>query len=489
MGKTPFFKKIKPTPFDEAVSLVWYLENVFYQTAGEMMQYLHKNIFDNEPINNPILNLGFWPDGDRDRNPFVTTDITFQVANRLRTSILKCYYADIRKSKRKLTFSKIDVLVTEVELKLYQSVFYSDGEIFIDLDDFKSKLNQIRQIIINEHQSLFLDEVNDLIGKVNLFGFYFATLDVRQNSKIHKLVFNNILEFDSKNKIGIFPSNFNELNEKDKILVLDLIKSVLGPNDFEDSITKSTLESIYALKNIQEKNGKFGCNLYIISNNESTLNILETFALFKLCNWNKPSVDIIPLFEVIDDLQNANKIMEQLYLNDSYKKHLQNRGNKQTVILGFSDGTKDGGYLMASWSIYKGKDSITSISRKYGIKVIFFDGRGAPPARGGRKTHKFYASLGSNIENQQIQVTVQGQTISSNFGTLDSCRYNLENLLSAGVTNEIFNKNENLLSENDKFILDKLSQKVFEKYINFKNHLKFVHYLEQMSTLHYMKTV
>ena len=268
---------------------------------------------------------------------------------------------------------------------------------------------------------------------------------------------------------------------------LDSIKIVLNPNDFEDTITKSTLESIFAMKTIQEKNGEFGANRYIISNNESALNVLEVFALFKMCDWNNPSVDIIPLFEVIDDLRNAPQIMETLYLNKSYSNHLKNRGNKQTVMLGFSDGTKDGGYLMANWSIYKAKENITSISRKYGIKVIFFDGRGGPPARGGGKTHKFYASLGSNIKNEQIQVTVQGQTISSNFGTLDSCRYNLENLLSAGVANEIFNKNENLLSDYDKNILDDLAQFGFDKYIAFKNHPKFVPYLEQMSTLKYFE--
>jgi phosphoenolpyruvate carboxylase len=128
---------------------------------------------------------------------------------------------------------------------------------------------------------------------------------------------------------------------------------------------------------------------------------------------------------------------------------------------------------------------ITKISREYGIKVIFFDGRGGPPARGGGKTHKFYASLGSTIENQAIQVTVQGQTISSNFGTLDSCRYNLENLLSAGVANKIFNKDENNLSEPEKSIIDTLANLGYEKYLNFKNHPKFIPYLEQMSTLKY----
>jgi phosphoenolpyruvate carboxylase len=154
-------------------------------------------------------------------------------------------------------------------------------------------------------------------------------------------------------------------------------------------------------------------------------------------------------------------------------------------MLGFSDGTKDGGYLMANWSIYKAKKELTAMSRKYGIHAIFFDGRGGPPARGGGKTHKFYASLGPKIENDEIQITVQGQTISSNFGTLDSCRYNLENLLSAGVTNHIFSKDKNELTSGETAILDQLANIGYEKYLNFKNHPKFIPYLEQMSTLKY----
>jgi phosphoenolpyruvate carboxylase len=212
---------------------------------------------------------------------------------------------------------------------------------------------------------------------------------------------------------------------------------------------------------------------------------METFAMFKLSGWQNPSVDIVPLFESVDDLQKAHLVLEQLYTNKSYRSHLKQRKDKQTVMLGFSDGTKDGGYLMANWSIFKAKEAITEISKKYGIKVIFFDGRGGPPARGGGKTHKFYASLGSTIENQEIQLTVQGQTISSNFGTLDSCRHNLENLLSAGVTNQIFNKDENNLSTSDKSLIDELATIGYQKYSDFKNHPKFLPYLEQMSTLKY----
>lgn len=489
LGKTPFFKKEKPSPFDEAISLIWYLENVFYQTIGDMMQYMQKNLYDGKIIENPIISLGFWPGGDRDGNPFVTTEITLKVAERLRTSILKCYYFDVRKLRRKLTFTGVETIISELENKLYRSVFYSKGEIFITCDEFKSQLLKIKEILIHNHQSLYVDYVDALIQKVISFGFHFASLDIRQNSRVHGKVVDDIVNYLIEQQTNGFPKNYNELNETAKIDALLLVRSTIAPENFEDQITKLTLESILAIKTIQENNGELGCNRYIISNNESALDVMETFSMFQLCGWENPTVDVVPLFESVDDLQKAHHILEQLYTNEVYKIHLERRKNIQTVMLGFSDGTKDGGYLMANWSIFEAKETITAMSRKYGIKVIFFDGRGGPPARGGGKTHKFYASLGSTIENQEIQLTIQGQTISSNFGTLDSCRLNLENMLSAGVTNEIFNKDENNLTVSEKQTMQKLAELGYQKYIDFKNHPKFVPYLEQMSTLRfYAKT-
>lgn len=485
LGKTPFIQIEKPNPFDEAVSLIWYLENVFYETAGEIVHYLQKNILHGSLIQNQLIKLGFWPGGDRDGNPFVTTEITLKVADRLRTSVLKCYYREMRNLKRKLTFFEVDVLVAELEYKLYRSVFYSKGEIYITLEEFKSQLNKIRTILVERHQSLYLDELEALLIKVNLFGFHFASLDIRQNSKIHDTVFKDVVQFYLNSNSNMFPKNYFELSESEKFDVLTNLKGDIDSNVFDNEITRSTLESIKVIKQIQDNNGESGANRYIISNNESALNVMETFALFKLSNWDDISVDIIPLFESVDDLQNAHVIMEKLYTNPVYVEYLASRNHKQVVMLGFSDGTKDGGYLMANWSIYKAKEELTAMSRKYGIKVIFFDGRGGPPARGGGKTHKFYASLGSNIENNEIQITVQGQTISSNFGTLDSCRFNLENLLSAGATNQVFNKVKNILSSNEKVILDELAELGYQKYLNFKNHPKFIPYLEQMSTLKY----
>ena len=241
-----------------------------------------------------------------------------------------------------------------------------------------------------------------------------------------------------------------------------------------------TLGAIYAMKTIQKANGEAGCSRYIISNNGSVLNVMEAFAMLFMCDWKEPTVDVVPLFETIDDLAMADEVMATLYQHPDYRAHLERRGMKQTVMLGFSDGTKDGGYLMANWSIYRAKENITRVSRQYGISVSFFDGRGGPPARGGGKTHQFYASLGPNIEHNVAELTIQGQTISSNFGTPESCQYNLEQLLSSGISGEVFDKEKNLLSETDRETMNLLADRSYQAYQEFKGHDKFLPYLERM---------
>lgn len=478
LGKTRFIKKEKPTPYDEAVSLIWYLENVFYNTTGLILQHLNSTSNTSDSHGQPIIQLGFWPGGDRDGNPFVTPEITGQVAQRLRTSILKCYYTDIRKLKRKLTFTEVDVIVAKIEHQLYRSVFYSQGELYIGLSELIGDLQAIKALLIDKHQALYVDEVQELLCKVHTFGFHFATLDIRQNSAIHNQVVAAVVRY-------LGQPSYLEGDEKSKINQLPAVQGKVESSAFESPIVMQTLASIEVMQTIQNQNGELGCNRYIISNNESALNVLETLAMFRWVGWENPSVDIVPLFESVDDLQQAAAIMEQLYQHPEYREHLERRSKTQTVMLGFSDGTKDGGYLMANWSIFKAKEAITAMSRKYGIEVVFFDGRGGPPARGGGKTHKFYASLGSGIEHKEIQLTVQGQTISSNFGTPDSCRFNLENLVSAGISNGLFAKKEHDLTAADQAIIDELAQVGYEKYLSFKNHPQFIPYLEHRSTLNY----
>ena len=486
LGKTPFFKHEKPTPYDEAVSLIWYLENVFYHSISDTYSYIQNNVFDGKKIPNEIIDLGFWPGGDRDGNPFVTTEITLNVAKRLKQTILKNYYRDIRILKKRLTFNGVEDKISELEKLLFDNSVNPNLNSMLSLTVFIDKLEEIRRIVIEKHQSLYEEEINDFINKVQLFGYHFATLDIRQDSRVHHNVFSEIVTTLQENGNTEFPKNYLDLSEDEQIETLSKVKGTVDVSMFKNEMVSKTLSSIFAVKTIQQSNGERGANRYIISNNQKAVNVMETFAMFNLCGFNHNiTADIIPLFETITDLENAEGVMDKLYGNKAYMKHLMQRGNKQTIMLGFSDGTKDGGYLMANWAIFKAKENLTKISREYGIKVIFFDGRGGPPARGGGKTHQFYASLGPTIENKEIQLTVQGQTISSNFGTKDAAQYNIEQLLSAGISNELFSNANNIMTNNDIEIMNDLANVSYQAYSDFKNHPKFLPYLERMSTLKY----
>ena len=485
LAKTSFFKSEKPTPYNEAVSLIWYLENVFYHSFGNTYNYIQENIFNNKDFNNNLMSIGFWPGGDRDGNPFVTPEITMQVAQRLKQTIVKNYYRDIRELKRRLTFKGLEEKLTLIQDKLHHDIFINSDNHNFSSEKLIEDLSEIKELIIKEHQSLYLNLVVSLINKVKLFGSYFASMDIRQDSRVHNNVFNELVKSSIENKLDFFPENYFDFSEAEQIQVLSNINGNISLSYFSDELVLNTLNTIKVIKKIQTNNGEKAANRYIISNNKTALNVMQLYAMLKLVAFNENlSVDICPLFETIEDLENASDVMEVLYKNSAYSAHLKHRKLKQHIMLGFSDGTKDGGYLMANWAIYKAKQRLTSISRKFKIDVIFFDGRGGPPARGGGKTHKFYASLGPSIESKEVQLTVQGQTISSNFGTLDSSKYNIEQLMSSGILNKL-NETDLTISDDCYETMDNLSKISYDAYVKFKSHPKFLSYLEHMSTLKY----
>ena len=480
LGKTPFFKKKKPTPFDEAVSLIWYLENVFYSSAGRIVSAIKTRLPGAVSKGAPVVQMGFWPGGDRDGNPFVTADTTLQVADALRGSIIKCYYLEVRRLKRRLTFEGVDTLLSELEVKLYNNLFIPGVKTRLTNEEILNTLEQIRQIIIHQHNGLFLHTVDNLINKIEIFGLHFASLDIRQDSSVHGALYEALAG-------KALPSHYSGFSDEEKLAAVLSINTVVEADQLEDPILRDTLKSITAIKTIQQFNGPEGCNRYIISHCTSALNAIEVFGLFLLNGWKHEdiNIDIVPLFETIPDLQSAGDVMKTLYTNPVYLQHLKRRNNRQTIMLGFSDGTKDGGYMMANWSIYRAKEILTSISREHNIEVIFFDGRGGPPSRGGGKTHKFYASMGQDISNAEIQLTIQGQTVSSNFGTIDTAQYNMEQLLNAGISNSLFSQLQTTFSSEEHELLKELAWLSYEAYKELRDHPYLADYLLQVSPLRF----
>ena len=498
LGKTTFFNRQRPTPLDEAISLGWYLENIFYHTLPETLFLLLRALGEDvTTFENPrLLALGFWPGGDRDGNPFVTAETTLSVAERMREAILRRYYADIRQLKRRLTFRGTEDIIAAAEKKIFNTLYEPGQEKYDSCQQLLADLYEARHLLIEEHKGLFLDELDFFILKIRVFGFYFASIDIRQDSRQHAVVWKAIFQNKKEKYPDFRMEDFLDVDEETRINRLLTANFPIDENDYADAFVKETIRSFRIISKIQRSNGELGCHRYIISNCGSALNVAEVLALARLTvggeNGDDPdrassaaavNLDIIPLFETIEDLAEAGQVMEKLYTNTHYASHLASRGNRQTIMLGFSDGTKDGGYLRANWSIYRAKEALTRMSRQYGVSVIFFDGRGGPPGRGGGNNANYYAAHGAEIENCEIQVTIQGQTVSSTYGTRPAARFNIERLLTAGLENHLFGTHSSELSEADRHTLDQLADAAYKAYLELKNHPAFVPYLEKVTPL------
>ena len=480
LGKTPFINAEKPTPYDEAMSIIYYLRNVYYDAVGELASQINSTFFEKEgaKLENPFIQLGFWPGGDRDGNPFVTAEITRSVAAELRIAILKSYYKHLKEVRRRLTFKKVSEPLGNLHDAIYNEMFTNEGK--LTTEEILSSLLEIRKVLIKRHNGIFLDVLDGFIQRVRIFGMHFASLDIRQNAHVHDRIIREIVQKE-------FKLDFDELLEDEQIKILTERELNINEDNYEDELTRDTIRNIKQLREIQQLNGERGVHRYIISDSETIFDVLNVYGLFKFCGYKDDEIrfDIIPLFETIVGLDEAERTMEELYNLPVYKQHLERRKKQQTIMLGFSDGTKDGGYLKANWEIYHTKETLTRVSMKNDIKVIFFDGRGGPPARGGGKTHQFYASQGRTIANNRIELTIQGQTITSMYGAKPQAKYNFEQLLTAGVRSTVIDDARAKLDTKQREILDDLSEISLKKYRDLKAHEMFIPYLENRSTLKY----
>jgi phosphoenolpyruvate carboxylase len=479
LGLTSLINSKKPTPLDEAKNIIYILRHIYYDAAGDLYTHIKSSI-GNPDYNNPdIIKLGFWPGGDRDGNPYVTADITRAVADELRTTLMKCYNNDLKGLQKKLSFPGVTESLEDLRSLIYIAMF--DLERPVTFQQLIEPLLAVRTTLLERYHGLYLKEINAFIDKVRLFRTHFATLDIRQDHRVHRQVVEEVLKHH-----GYIKNRLDELDEAQLLEVLSSEALIADPTAYSDPVVRDTLENISQLGKIQAKNGEAGCNRYVISNSEDIYSVLFVYSLFRWCGWGGRSItfDIVPLFETMNGMDASESVMQTLFELSFYREHLRQRQDRQTLMLGFSDGTKDGGYLKANWSIFKTKENLTRVCRDHDVQAIFFDGRGGPPARGGGKTHRFYAAQTNEIANEEIQLTVQGQTITSTFGTREQFIHNSEQLLTAGLSNTIYGV-ENAISKNQRDLIETLSELSFEKYNALKHHDKFIPYLEERSTLRF----
>ncbi len=476
LGLTSLVNAKNPTPIEEAKNIIHICRYAYYDAMGDFYYSLQKQY---PQLDNPALvSLGFWPCGDRDGNPFVTYQTTREVIDQLRMTLMKCYYNELKTLISKLTFKEIESSLQALLGKLYQAMFHADQR--VDYSEILETLQSAEKTLIEKYESLYLTDLQKLMAKVKVFKNHFASLDIRQDHSGHVQTVEYLLQ-----KAGLITETISELSEEAQIELLTQ-GSVPIPKELDgDPIVNDTIQNIAQLGALQQANGEAGCHRYIISNSEDIFSVLYVLGLMRwITQKEELSFDIIPLFETMQGMAACQEIMDRLLGIEAYKAHVDRRQKRQTMMLGFSDGTKDGGYLKANWEIFRSKEKLTAVCRKHEIAAIFFDGRGGPPARGGGKTHNFYAALGPGISHEEIQMTIQGQTITSTYGTPEKFKFNAEQMITSGLKGSI-RQEEARLSAEERALLEELSELSYQKYTELKHQPQFLPYLEQMTTLKY----
>ena len=483
LGKTRFRNRNKPTPYDEARSLLWYLERVFFQVVPDIQERYARAATDcvEAALEMPtVIELGFWPGGDRDGNPYVNADTTREVAEMLRTSILRLYRDRVRALSRRLTFDGADTRVAEISTRLDRSIDDPEHhDAYANAEELVDDVMDLWRHLQNHHGGLFAHLLEGLAFTIRAFGVHFATLDMRQDSRMHAQAVDFLLPGYYGKSIQERCAQLEQLLARSSAVD---VTALFGVDDLAD-----IPGSLRAGAMVQARGGERALHRYIISNTQSPANVLEALFLARCAVYHEGRVplDIVPLFETVEDLDNAEETMRSLFASQQYRDHLRSRGDSQTIMLGFSDGTKDGGYVTANWLIYQAKRALSAVAREYGVRIVYFEGRGGPPARGGGNTHQFYRALPIDVDRDEIHLTIQGQTISSNYGTLDSARYNLEQLVTAGLENLLLPEDFPDLGEEQINLLDRLSELSHAGYLRLKATPSFADYLQDATPLAY----
>jgi phosphoenolpyruvate carboxylase len=506
LGKTRCSNPERPSPVDEARSVLRPLEEVFYDVlpkiAARMLVAAHGR--EHMPRNlppQPNLQIGFWPGGDRDGNPFVTAQVTLEVARLLKERVIASHYAAATALSRRLTFAGVHermlVLLDRLRLTWLQAAdaTRATGEgAFATAQELQDELLVLRKIIMRDHQRLFLDELDDLILKVHLFGFHFASIDVRQSSDVFLRTLREIV-----GQIGdALPLSAGERDliakaERCQDVPFALLERLLERDWSQPQIgreglsplAQDTVDVLRMVPGIQTSNGELALHRIVISHTRGAEDVLVVLLLARLAGMppDHGRLDVVPLFESIEDLDHSEDILGHLFSSPVYRTVLDQRQERQVVMVGFSDGTKDGGYLAANWSIRQAKRRMTTLGRAQGIRLVFFDGRGGPPARGGGNTHRFYRSRDANIEQWDTQLTIQGQTISSNFGNPEMASHHVEQLFTANIENLLSRSNANDPPDEFLPLLGELSSLSLAAYRELRDDPNLVPFLTQASPL------
>ena len=448
---TDDLKRSRPTPFDEARWGLAIIEDSLWDTIPKVYRRLNsifvQNINKGLPKNFNPIEFGSWMGGDRDGNPNVTAEVTKQVIllsrweaaklyEKTLTKIIRSYSMEkcSRKISRKVGNShepyrvflrplrdKMRLTHRSIEQYLINKKPLDKKKLLSSREEILKPLRVVRESLEqNQSENIASGELLDLMRRAKCFGINLARLDIRQESSRHSQL---IAEFIKKK----YKKNYYSFSEDQKInffkLAINSKKNIITNFKFKNKENKEVWSTFKTLS--QEPPECLGA--YVISMTTSASDILSISFLQKEAKI-KNKLRVVPLFETLDDLINSKTIMRNLFSQNWYRKLIK---NKQEVMIGYSDSSKDAGKICASWHQYKAQEEIVKLAKKYKIDVTFFHGRGGSAGRGGGPIQATLRSQPPNSVNGKIRITDQGEVIQQKYGYEPLAKYNLCSYIGA----------------------------------------------------------
>ena len=479
LWQTRILRELKLSVQDEIDNGISYYDSTFLtelpRLYGDIEDRMYTVTTDlkSPPAIASFFKMGSWIGGDRDGNPFVTDEVMMYAVGKQSQMLYQFYRRELEALTGELSQSDWRVQVTDkLSALAARSVDLSDhrkdehyrralmairarlantfGEeelqapysiedvasVYLTPEEFSEDLKIVSESLYqNRSARVARGRIRALIRAADVFGFHLASLDLRQHSEVHESVISDLFA-RGEGKLG-----YKKLDEKRKRCWLLSELSVNRPLrstflDYEE-LTRKELKILDCANKLQEQYGKDSIANYVISQTNDVSDILEVALLLKesggLSAGENPdsSMNIVPLFETIEDLRNSSDVMHTLFSEPFYRKLLLNKDNVQEVMLGYSDSNKDGGFLTANWEIYQAEKQLVKVFEKHDVRLRIFHGRGGTVGRGGGPSYEAILAQPAGSVAGQIRITEQGEVISSKYSDPEIGRRNLETLVAA----------------------------------------------------------
>ena len=441
---TDEIKRSKPTPAEEARWGLAIIEDSLWDTIPKVYRRLNqifeKNMGKGLPKNFNPIEFGSWMGGDRDGNPFVTAQVTKRVILLSRWEAAKLYEKSMTKLIRSYSMEKCSNKILKItgktfepyrvylrplrdklrkthraiERHLVNNEPLNEKNLLSEREEILKPLRVVRESLEqNQSENIASGDLLDLMRRAKCFGINLARLDIRQESSRHS----QLLAEYIKKKLNQDYSSWDE-DRKIKYLSAKMQnKNVLKNFQFKNKENKE----VWSTFKVLATQPKECLGAYVISMTSSASDVLSVMFFQKEANIEN-RLRVVPLFETLDDLINAKPIMEKLFSLKWYRKYIN---NKQEIMIGYSDSSKDAGKLSASWHQYKLQQEIIKLAKKYKIDITFFHGRGGSAGRGGGPIQATLRSQPAGSVNGKIRITDQGEVIQQKYGYEPLAKYNL----------------------------------------------------------------